>query len=460
MVRHAAGRGGRYGLYFETGQGADATNGHGKGFDIVMHESRKYGFARALKREVAAALRRAGSSREPWVHLNDVAGFIGPEVFRTREQLVRCCLEDTLMGKLHGLTIGLDICSTLHMDIGLEDLDWCMDRIMAANPAYLMALPTKNDPMLSYLTTGFQDHVRLREKFGYRVNDAMWAFFQRIGVIDAGGRPGSNFGRPDRVYLEFRRRKGDARPDAQILGEARQRMEQVRARGVELTEGHGDRIWDLQPALQRKLQALVADARTCLWAALPAGFEASVGGAASVRTLSRDREDYILHPPTGEAMTAASRIEIAGLSRKYAGAYDVQIVISDGLDALSLTDENHLAPYLKAIRPLLAAAGFRAAPAPVVVRNGRVRIGYRIGEMLFGGVAGRDSKRAIVHLIGERPGSGHRAYSAYLTSLAARQWSETGQVDHNLTRVISGISDTSLDPALAAAETVRLLGAS
>jgi ethanolamine ammonia-lyase large subunit len=61
------------------------------------------------------------------------------------------------------LTIGLDICSTLNMTVTLDDLDWCQDQIMPANPAYLMALPTKNDPMLSYLTTAFQDHVRLRQ---------------------------------------------------------------------------------------------------------------------------------------------------------------------------------------------------------------------------------------------------------------------------------------------------------
>ena len=123
------------------------------------------------------------------MHLNDVAGFIGPEVFRTREQLVRCCLEDIVMGKLHGLCLGLDVCSTLHMDVSLDDLDWCLDRILPANPAYLMALPTKIDPMLGYLTTGFQDHVRLREKFGYKVNDRMWQFFQELEVIDAGGQP-------------------------------------------------------------------------------------------------------------------------------------------------------------------------------------------------------------------------------------------------------------------------------
>ena len=115
------------------------------------------------------------------------------------------------MGKLHGLSIGLDVCSTLHMDVDLDDLDWCLDHIMPANPAYLMALPTKIDPMLGYLTTGFQDHVRLRERFGYKVDDRMWAFFQELGVIDADGRPTEHFGEPSWVYLQYRRRKGDAR---------------------------------------------------------------------------------------------------------------------------------------------------------------------------------------------------------------------------------------------------------
>jgi ethanolamine ammonia-lyase large subunit len=134
MRRHATSRTGRFGLYFETGQGADATNGHGKGVDMVILESRKYGFARALQAEVAAARRAAGAPGRPWVHLNDVAGFIGPEVFRTKTQLVRVCLEDTVMGKLHGLTIGLDICSTLHMEVTLDDLDWCIEQVMPANP--------------------------------------------------------------------------------------------------------------------------------------------------------------------------------------------------------------------------------------------------------------------------------------------------------------------------------------
>jgi ethanolamine ammonia-lyase large subunit len=108
MVKHAKSRKGqRYGLYFETGQGSDFTNGAAEGVDMVVLESRKYGFARGLE-QVLAEVQPKGA----YTHFNDVAGFIGPEVFRTKEQLVRCCLEDIFMGKLQGLTSGLDICST------------------------------------------------------------------------------------------------------------------------------------------------------------------------------------------------------------------------------------------------------------------------------------------------------------------------------------------------------------
>ena len=48
MIAHAATRDGPFSLYFETGQGADCTNGHANGVDMVIHESRKYGFARLL----------------------------------------------------------------------------------------------------------------------------------------------------------------------------------------------------------------------------------------------------------------------------------------------------------------------------------------------------------------------------------------------------------------------------
>ena len=451
MKAYAESYSGDYGLYFETGQGADFTNGHSHGFDMVLHESRKYGFARALTKTLAAA---GGPTKEPWVHLNDVAGFIGPEVFRTKEQLVRCCLEDIVMGKLHGLCIGLDICSTLHMDISLDDLDWCMDQIMPANPGYLMALPTKIDPMLGYLTTGFQDHVRIREKFGYRVNDRMWEFFRRLGVIDELGQPTEHFGDPLWIHLQYRRRKGDTRTDAEIRTEGRRELTQVKRRGLFVAEGHGEQVWDLEPTLQQDIKRIYDDAKLSIWAELTPKFISSVPGVVSLTTRSADRTDYILHPATGEELPNATEKVIDDLRESQEARFNVQVVVSDGLNALAIMENSHLDVFLEQLRTDLGTAGFKPSPSPLLFTSGRVRAGYRTGELLFGGLKG---PRAILHVIGERPGTGHRTFSVYITSPSGEVWGDTGAVDHNITRVVSGIAATALKPADGANEVVRLL---
>jgi len=456
MLAHAEKRTGQYGLYFETGQGADATNGHGEGFDMVVHESRKYGFARVLKQEVVAAQVDAGKAAAPWVHLNDVAGFIGPEVFVHKEQLVRCCLEDIVMGKLHGLMIGLDVCSTLHMEINLDDLDWCLDQIMPANPGYLMGLPTKNDPMLSYLTTAFQDHVRLREKFGYKVNDAMWAFFQKLGVIDAGGKPTAHFGDPTWVYLQYLRAKGDMRTDAEIMAEGATQIEEVRKRGVPIAVGYGKNPWDLEPSLDKQIRTLYEDAKVSIWSELSSAFVATIPSTVQLTTGSNDREDYILHPPSGEKISSADLSALQKLKAQHAGKWDVQVVISDGLNARALMDDGHLTPYLETLREELTTAGYKVAPEHIVVTTGRVRAGYRIGEELFADLPDGASYRTIIHVIGERPGSRHPNFSAYITAPAVSVWAKRA-VDHDITKVVSGISDTALDPRQAAKDTVSIL---
>ncbi len=454
MLGHAAKRTGRYGLYFETGQGADFTNGHSHGFDMVIHESRKYGFARLLAARVAEAQLRGGREPAPWVHLNDVAGFIGPEVFRRRDQLVRCCLEDIVMGKLHGLTLGLDICATLHMDISLADLDWCIDQVMPACPAYLMALPTKIDPMLSYLTTGFQDHVRIREKFGYRVNDRMWDFFKEIGIIDAHGNPTAHFGDPLWVYLQYRHKKGDTRADAEILNEGKASLDNIRSRGVFVARGFGNKHWDLEPAMAETIGRIDSDARKCIWAELNPGFISQIPGALALSTCSANRSDYILHPVSGEKLSSASLTRLLKLRRKYRGKYNVQVIISDGLDALSITDAGHLAPYLELLKGSLDSGGYKTAPVNLVISSGRVRAGYRIGETLFGNLAG---PRAILHIIGERPGTGHHTFSIYITAPDGKTWGEAGKTDHNITRVVSGVAVTALPIADAASQTFKIL---
>jgi ethanolamine ammonia-lyase large subunit len=443
----------RYGIYAETGQGADATNGHGEGFDMVVHESRKYGFLRALKQSINT---KKNIDTEPWVFLNDVAGFIGPEVFRTKEQLVRCCLEDLVMGKLHGLTIGLDICTTLHMDVTLDDLDWCINQIMPANPAYLMALPTKNDPMLSYLTTSFADHVRVREQFGYKVNDAMWDFFKRIEIIGNDNKPTIHFGQPNQVYLRYCRAKGDMRSDETILIEGKEAIERVRKRGVPIAEGYGEKFWQMQPSLDREIRDLYNDAKYCLWTEWEPSYLKSIRNAAVISSMSTNRIDYVYHPASGERISPKSVSVIQGLQKKIKNKIpDVQIIISDGLNTLSLMDVDHLEKFLPSVYKNLTSYNLTIAEAPIVIKNGRVRAGYEVGELLFGkeGL----SKHCIIHIIGERPGTMHRNFSVYITVASSSTWNNHGKVDHDITRVISGISDTAYLPKDAAVEVASIV---
>jgi ethanolamine ammonia-lyase large subunit len=447
----SAKKGERYGLYFETGQGSEFTNGAENGVDMMVLESRKYGFSRAVAKELAKV-----QPKGAWLHINDVAGFIGPEVFKTREQLVRCCLEDIAMGKLHGLTIGLDICSTLHMSVTLDDLDWCQDQIMPANPAYLIALPTKNDPMLSYLTTSFQDHVRIREKFGYKVNDAMWDFYKRLGIVDANNKYTEHFGDPLWVYYQYCQAKGDVRSKDDIYVEGKKKIQEVEARGVDMAMGHGKNIWDLNPQLDAKVRALYDDAKVSLWSEFTPEFIKTISNALPVATMSKSREDYIAHPPTGEKLSLQSITALEKLRNSWgANIPKGQIVISDGLNAKAIMDEGHLAPYLDEIRKLLAEANVPMSETNIVVTGGRVRAGYRIGELLFE-KADPNSFRGILHIIGERPGTMHHSYSVYITVAKGVTWAQK-KIDHDITKLVCNIANTALDPREAAKETITII---
>jgi len=465
LKKYASQRKGKFGLYAETGQGADETNGHGEGFDMLIHESRKYGLWRGLKQQlntVAFEKPSEGSFSEPWVHLNDVAGFIGPEVFRTKEQLVRCCLEDLVMGKLHGLMIGLDICTTLHMDVSLDDLDWCIDQIMPANPGYLMALPTKNDPMLSYLTTSFSDHLRIREKFGYKINDAMWAFFKQMEIIGENNKPSAHFGDPVWMYYKYRKLKGDSRTIEEIYAEGQGCIARVRERGVPIADGYGANHWDMNPDLEQEIRLLYADAKKCLWEETPAQFGKFLPHGIAISTLSKDRKDYIYHPQSGVQLSRDSIYALEILRSKWKKSIpDIQVIVSDGLNVSSIIDEGHLLPYINELNSLLKSNytlsdDYSVSIDPLFIQHGRVRAGYRCGELLFGDSASKQ-KKCILHIIGERPGTMHHNYSVYITVAKGSDWNVEGKIDHDITRVISGISDTALHPKDAAKETLRIL---
>ncbi|UFS70942.1 ethanolamine ammonia-lyase [Geomonas sp. RF6] len=458
MVDHAKSRKGqKYGLYFETGQGSDFTNGAAEGVDMVVLESRKYGMARGLK-QILAQVEPNGA----YVHLNDVAGFIGPEVFRTKEQLVRCCLEDILMGKLQGITIGLDICSTLHMSVSLDDLQWCQDQIMAANPAYLMALPTRNDPMLSYLTTSYQDHVRLRSKFGYKVNDVMWDFFKRIQVIDANGKPTKHFGDPVWVYYQFQKAKGDTRTQQAIMAEGKKKYNEIQTtwlktgNKVPLASGYGKNYWDPNPQLDKRVRELYADAKKAIWSEFSPEFVKKIPDSVQLATLSKDRENYIVHPESGEKLNPQSVATLEKLRDAWQGKVpDVQIVVSDGLNANSIMDPDHVLPYITALREELQASGLTVDKNTIVINSGRVRAGYMVGDILYG-KSDPNKPRAIVHIIGERPGTGQNAFSVYIAAPKGQVWQEQ-KCDHNMVKVVCGISKQATKPKDAAKQTVKLL---
>jgi ethanolamine ammonia-lyase large subunit len=212
------------GLYFETGQGSEVTNSVAMGVDMVTLEARTYGLARAIQRTTGA-----------WTIVNDVAGFIGPEVFKSPAQLLRTCLEDAVMAKLHGLTMGLDVCATFHMGIDPATLEALTDQIVArAAPAYLMAVAGNADPMLGYLTTSFRQHPRLRRATARRIATPMADRLRELGV-------GGDSVSPDAVgslYATYHRAGGDRRTAHALRSEARRRLDELADRGWDLGRGH------------------------------------------------------------------------------------------------------------------------------------------------------------------------------------------------------------------------------
>ena len=415
------------GLYFETGQGSAVTNGAAEGIDMVTLESRAYGVARHMQRQTGV-----------WTIVNDVAGFIGPEVFRTAAQLERACLEDTVMAKLHGLTMGLDVCATFHMGIPPAALRAVTERIVARTaPAYLMGVAGNADPMLGYLTTSFRDHPRLRRGAGRQATSAMQ---RRLGP-DGFGDPGAT----SNLYAVYAKSGGDRRGVSTLVEEGRRRLRELGERGFDLGFGcepdHG-----APPAMDRRLDAIYAHAREALYAALD---ESAIRDVCTrpvrARTGARDRDDYLAHPAAGERLCEEDARVVSALYP--VRRPQVQIVISDGLNANAISE--HVRALLPPLRRLLRESGPDVGTTDVVVQNGRVRAGYHIGALLDVDV--------IVHLLGERPGTGLNTASAYLTygrdDQGVTRWHPS--LDHSCTTAVCGIHPKGKRPEAAAAEIAR-----
>jgi ethanolamine ammonia-lyase small subunit len=118
-----------------------------------------------------------------------------------------------------------------------------------------------------------------------------------------------------------------------------------------------------------------------------------------------DRQTYLQRPDLGRALDECSR---EALAAQAVAAFDIAIVIADGLSALAV--DRHAVPLLHQLLPQLE--GWRLAPV-CVVEQGRVAIGDEIGEVL-------QAHMAVV-LIGERPGlSSPDSLGVYITWMPRR----------------------------------------
>ncbi len=413
--------------YFETGQGSAVTNGTADGVDMVTLEARAYGVARHIQRQTGN-----------WTIVNDVAGFIGPEVFRSPEQLERACLEDLVMARLHGLTMGLDVCATFHMGISPQELRRVTARVVRlGTPSYLMAVAGNADPMLGYLTTSFRDHPALRQENQTALTPAMrrWQS-EQPWVSDA-----SQIKRVTGLYARYAKAGGDSRAESTLEAEGVQKLETLRERGLDIA---GD-----EAASHARVDRIYQHARRALFARLE---ESVIRDACSthvrVRSRAVDRDEYIARPASGERVREDDAATLLNADAGRRGG--IRIVVSDGLNAEAINE--HLRSLLPPLRQILASDGYDSTGAVTVIDNGRVRAGYEVAGLLGADV--------LIHLIGERPGTGLNTASVYLTygrdTNGRLRWDP--QLDHSCTTAVCGIHPQGKPPRAAVAEIARTVG--
>ncbi|MEG0068241.1 ethanolamine ammonia-lyase subunit EutB [Cetobacterium sp.] len=159
-------------MYFETGQGSElSSNGH-NGVDQLTMEARCYGFAKKY---------------DPFI-VNTVVGFIGPEYLYDSKQVMRAGLEDHFMGKLHGLSMGVDVCYTNHMKADQNDIENLAVLLTAAGCNYFMGVPAGDDIMLNYQTTGYHDIQTLRETLNVKPIKEFGDWLEKHGIRDEKGK--------------------------------------------------------------------------------------------------------------------------------------------------------------------------------------------------------------------------------------------------------------------------------
>jgi ethanolamine ammonia-lyase large subunit len=308
-----------------------------------------------------------------------------------------------------------------------------------------MAVAGNADPMLGYLTTSFREHPRIRRRTGRQISSAMKTRLSALGAIDESGEA---VGRgAESLYGVYQKAGGDRRTFEALREEGARKISALAERGFDLDSESVEVSTPLAEAASR-IDVIYRNARNALYATTDDSVIRDVCPRHTrVRTKSTDRDDYLAHPPTGEEICDQDAVRISAL---YAVVRPkIQIVISDGLNANALNENLRL--VLPFLRQQLVLAGHDIGEVDVVIENGRLRAGYHVGLLL--------DVEVIVHLIGERPGTGIDTMSAYLTygrdTAGGSRWGP--QFDHSWTTAVCGIHHRGKRPELAVEEITRLV---
>ena len=157
-------------MYFETGQGSALSADAHNGWDQLTLEARNYGLAKRY---------------HPF-QVNTVVGFIGPEYLYDANQIQRAGLEDHFMGKLTGISMGVDACYTNHARADQNANENLAVLLTAAGCNYFMAVPMGDDAMLSYQSTSYHDTASLRQLFKLRPAAEFEVWMEKIGLMKNG----------------------------------------------------------------------------------------------------------------------------------------------------------------------------------------------------------------------------------------------------------------------------------
>jgi ethanolamine ammonia-lyase large subunit len=262
--------------------------------------------------------------------------------------------------------------------------------------------------------------------------------------MDDRGLPRADAAGAASLYAAYMKAGGDTRTGEALRAEALQKTEALAGRGYDLGFGHAE-DYEAPPAVEARLEKIYRHARRALYSTLDEGVLREVSPKRlRVRTLASDREQYLSEPAAGELVRPE---DAARVSKLYdARRPRVQLVLSDGLNADALNE--NLRAVVPRLRRELNEASLHVGETDVVVTNGRVRAGYHAGELL-----GVD---AVVHLIGERPGTGLNTLSAYVTygrdAAGNLRWSPS--LDHACTTAVCGINERGKRPETAVEEIV------